>query len=418
MGKTKGLHMWHTILPFVILSILYLKNNIFQYALFALFLVPMFFYMIQRKTISPKYLYLIGFLVFQFLMSLVSSSISTTIKNSAQYILNIAPIVLYDCSMKYLNEDDRFLCSKSFAKTSGIFLGYCLIASFVYAQTSIYALRNLATVTVATSGNSSLPLAIGGGYPLIFALVLLAPFLLFIATKFVNKLLQKFALVALVVFIEFFIVETNNTTSVLISLLGCLVVMLSSRKKDYTRWIVGFGGLIIIFFLSNPLILGNLLGFIGNFFDPNSIIRARLSEIVPALYSSNTDSSFGLRLHGYQKSWKSFISHPIEGVGVHSGYDYMALADYLGWHCEWVDMLAEFGVILTFCYVAFLFCSYREIYNSFQYKESKIIYHICGILFVFMGFLDPIMNGNMVLTLFLVIPSMLNVLEHKKRKVD
>ena len=416
MDRSKGLHKWHMILPFVILSILYLKNNIFQYALFALFLVPMFFYIVQRKTISLKYLYLIGFLVIQFLLSLVSSSISTSIKNSAQYILNIAPIILYDCSMKYLNEDDRFLCSKSFAKTSGIFFGYCLIASFIYAQTSIYALRNLATVTVATSGNSSLPLAIGGGYPLIFALVILSPFLLFIATKYPNKPLWKFGLIALVVFIEIFIVETNNTTSVLISLLGCLLVVLSGRKKDYTRWVIGLGGMVIIYLLTNPLILGNILDFIANLFDQNSIIRVRLSEIVPALYSSNTNSSFGLRLHGYQKSWNSFISHPIEGVGIHSGYDYMALADHLGWHCEWLDMLAEFGLILASFYIAFLFCSYRETYNSFKYTESKIIYRICGILFIFMGFLDPIMNGNMVLTLFLVIPSVLNVLEHKKTK--
>ena len=198
------------------------------------------------------------------------------------------------------------------------------------------------------------------------------------------------------------------------SQLYCLLVLLSGRKKDYTTWIIAIVGLFVIYLFTNPALLAKLIESFSKLFDEDSIIRVRLSEIIPAFYESNTESSFGMRLTGYQLSWNTFLSHPLEGVGVHTGYDYMVLADHIGWHCEWLDMLAEFGLLLSFCYCAFLFISFMGIYKNLKYSESKIIYRICGILFIFMGFLNPIMNGNMVLTLYLVIPSALKILEHKR----
>ena len=52
-----------------------------------------------------------------------------------------------------------------------------------YTNTSIYALRNLATVEVHTA-EKGMPIAIGGGYPLIFAMILMAPFLLYVLLNY------------------------------------------------------------------------------------------------------------------------------------------------------------------------------------------------------------------------------------------
>ena len=128
--------------PYIVLNILCINSTYFRYLSFILFLLPTIF--LLRRRVSYKYFALLIFYIVQFVVSCVNTSVSQSIKNTAQYILWFAPIIIFDLAIKDELISDKINDFKKVNVITQITILYCMVASWRYLQTSMYALRNIA----------------------------------------------------------------------------------------------------------------------------------------------------------------------------------------------------------------------------------------------------------------------------------
>lgn len=399
--------------PYIILNILCVNSTYFRYLSFILFLLPTILFL--RRRVSYKYFALLIFFIVQFVISCVNTSLSQSIKNTAQYILWFAPIIIFDLAIKDELISDKIKDFKNVNAITQITILYCMVASWRYLQTSMYALRNIAAYDPSIGYDPRFPFAIGGGYSLLFPIAMLIPLYLWVVMRSKYKL-KKLIYICLIVFSFLLLIKANCTTVVLVASICMLWLVLFSKNPKGTIAIFCISAIGILVVLLNQEILAELIRLISNLFDESTIIYQRLNEIIPAIYYGNADSSFGIRLYGLQKDIAAIMKFPILGAGGHVGFDYLALNQYIGWHCEWLDIIAEFGIPLSALIFYVIIKSLKELYTFILIPSQKSVFLIMIMCLFLMGMCDPVMSRNMLLTLFVVYPCVYKVIEYKETK--
>lgn len=411
MPKAKSKLVFY--LPFLVVNILNFNSVYFRYISFVLFFVPTL--LLLRKKISKKYILLIAFLLFQFMVSWVTTGIVQSLKNSAQFVLYFAPVVIFDLVIKeeWTNEERRAVYPKINAVVQITYV-YCLIASWKYVQTSMYSIRNMASYDPSLGINPDFPFAIGGGYSLLFPLTMFL--VLFLWAVFQSNLkFERVLYVALIAFSLLLLIKANCTTALLIAVVCMGWKLVCSKTPKKTIGFLLLAVFIVLFLLVQKTLLTSGIEFVANLFNKKSIIYQRLNEIVPAIYGGESSSSFGIRLYGLQKDVNTIFKFPILGAGGELGFDYFTLSQYVGWHSQWLDIFAEFGIPLSCLFFAFLIISIREVYSFIRIPNQKGVFIIMAMGLFFMGIADPVMTRNMFLVLFVIYPSIYVVIEDREK---
>lgn len=355
---------------------------------------------------SRKYIILLLFFVLQFFCSLLHTSLVQTLKNTAQYFMNVAPIIIFDLFIKdrVSNRDKK--ANSLVLIIMSIVMIYCIVASIVYMRSSPYALRNLSVYNPNSDSDSNYYLvSIGGGYPLLFAVLLLLPLLISkISFRFSSQALKVSVSIIFIVAILYLFFIAGVTTCLFAVIIGVLLSFLYKRRK-VTIVIVS---LVLIAALTLivciPGLLESIIDIVSEPFKDNVIIYTRLKEIVPAIREGNRSSSFGMRINCFLKDLSTIRNHPFLGAGFYYGYDYLTLSKYVGWHSEWFDIIAEFGLVMGGMLLYFICKSFKDVYTYLRIKNHKIVFAVSASVLIFMGFLDPILTTNMFLVLFVFLP--------------
>lgn len=399
--------------PYIVLNILCINSTYFRYLSFILFLLPTIF--LLRKRVSYKYFALLIFYIVQFVVSCVNTSVSQSIKNTAQYILWFAPIIIFDLAIKDELISDKINDFKNVNVITQITILYCMVASWRYLQTSMYALRNIAAYDPSIGYDPRFPFAIGGGYSLLFPIAMLITLYLWVVmrSKYISK---KLIYICLIVFSVLLLIKANCTTVFLVATICMLWLVLFSKNPKGTVAIFCVSAIGLLVVLLNQEIIAEIIRLVASLFDERTIIHQRLNEIIPAIYYGNSESSFGVRLFAIQKDIATILKFPIVGAGGHVGFDYLALNQYVGWHCEWLDIIAEFGIPLSALVFYVIIKSLKELYTFIVIPSQKSVFLIMAMCLFLMGICDPVMARNMLLTLFVVYPCVYKVIEYKETK--
>ena len=397
-------------IPYLILKILGLRLNYANELYLLLFVGAFICYILlnSKFVISKEYLFLLIFLLAQFLFSSFTSSIIVSIKHTANFLINLSPIIIYDVIEKIPDKEEQKNTCKLLVTIFIVEFLYCGIRSLIFLSSNPYAIRNMASYHVGTTEGALLPVAIGGGYPYVFSLILLVPLILFFAKEQKN-LTKKILMFSLAFFFFFVIVKANVTTAVILCFFGCVFALI--KKKSTKLITIGIFVTIMLVLSLSQEIFENIIYAIASLFGEDSIISDRLKSIISVLYDGEIDSAFGDRMVRFAKSIKAFIQYPIFGIGARVGFSYAILNEYIGVHTELIDLLAEFGLPAAACLFYFLRRSYKKVGDNIQSKKGKGVYTVMGFVYVCCGFFDPILSTNMLLILFIFTPCLIKLFD-------
>jgi O-antigen ligase len=158
-------------------------------------------------------------------------------------------------------------------------------------------------------------------------------------------------------------------------------------------------GLAFVILCLKKLIIAICLYLANNVF-AESILKDRFIAIVFSLTGNDATTTYTIRQAIMEKSIQTFLTNPIFGVAY-----YGIGGSTMGWHQEWTDWLAAFGVIgLIFTICVFVKITRRQIFLMKGNIEYIHQYLFSILIFASLGFFNPAINLHTMLTIFLVLP--------------
>lgn len=242
---------------------------------------------------------------------------------------------------------------------------------------------------VLATGNSIFLL---GGYGYIYALVFSIIFI-FIKRNNIKDLprLQKYIVLAFTVTSIITIIDAQYTIAILILLLGVIGAFFTSRglklKNILAICVLAVVLICVGFEIIEYLAYNNVLGF---------IVTNRLHEILNLFSGSlNLSGDLALRFYLYTKT----IRYLPECFLVGTYESFLDPRLVLGWHTEWFDRLACFGIFRYGIFITFLIKSIK-----FSLPKTNHNYSIFIICLILIGTINPILVDNFYVTMFILVP--------------
>ncbi|MDD4689390.1 MAG: O-antigen ligase family protein [Eubacteriales bacterium] len=380
---------------YILLSILFL------WYISAFLSAPSNFIKIFRNKISLAFM---GFIIFYFIICLISSGVTNTIKYVGHSLILFSPFIIY---LYYSKLKDKKLLKFILTVTIVFWVIFAIRALMFYQQ------NESAARILASDRNAFDSIAIGGGYGLAYGSAFLCIYLLdcFINKRFRRPKYKLYAVIAIALLFAT-VIETKSTVTLLGMIFGialCVTFHLlkkGSNKRITLKSIVWFLLMCIMFIvlIINTESIGTYI--MRQTDDKRDTFSIRLYEVGATLANNNINNGesadFNIRMELIKKSATTFLENPIIGVGYKYGYisEYSAV-NGVGNHSEWTDSLAKYGLIGGIPYLLiFAFIIKNERRNNIQAISSAFIFVV-----VFLGFFNPFLTAQSNIALFFIIPA-------------
>jgi hypothetical protein len=406
-------------IPYIFIILLSLKTVYFRYMAFGFVLIFVAAFILANKDllIKKKYFFLFWYITGYSLMGLLYGDPIQIVKNVNMFIVSLAPFFIFDWVFSPARINKRKQNAEFLLKIMTPILLYTIVATLYYLFSNPYIARYMANfdpskgIDPNMEINIDLPTAIGGGYVLVYGVILLPPIFLFIVKGVLKKPISRFVSLGIAIFLLYFIIKSGFATAFILSVVGCALtfILMNKQKLFSTMIIIPLVFCVSLIFLNEQLLSGIIQSIIS-LLPYDSIISVRLNEIIPALYGSTTDSSFSNRLHGLEKSWTAFTENAFLGVGYKVGFEYISIAAYTGLHTEWLDLLAQNGLFLGVPLLLFMGITFIELIKIFKGTSMEPVIKLMVIIIIIVGFLNPILNTSIFIVALLFIPSLLTLL--------
>lgn len=233
-----------------------------------------------------------------------------------------------------------------------------------------------------------------GGYGYVYALVFAIVFL-FIKidtmkqlSKITKILAWTFVITGIVT-----IIESQYTIAILMLALGIIFTFLTKKGLSVKTVLLSFIVflLLVVFgeMLLQYLISNNVFG---------STVTDRLSQILGISSGSvSGNGDLALRIELYLRTLKYLPRCFFLGT-----YETIQRANsVLGWHTEWLDRLARFGILRYGLFIVFLVKSIKYSLPVLKIRSRYLIFVVCLIL---LGAVNPILTNNFYVVMFILIP--------------
>ena len=212
-----------------------------------------------------------------------------------------------------------------------------------------------------------------------------------------NTVKERILTIAVIIVNTVMIIKAQLMTPVIMMFL-CLVIYYSLMTKRTTKVLVGIPIVILLLVVYKPL-LSSVLEFVGRL--DSSIMTRRVEAIINTLlHTGGQVNSLSARQAKINISLDSFKLNPLFGIGF-STFD----IDTIGCHQDWFDTLAVSGLlfyIFVIAYFVYLFFSaQRKTFDS----ACKNMLTAAFISFIVLGFLDPCLDSNIFIVIFLIAPN-------------
>lgn len=342
----------------------------------------------QLKAILSRKYYIAFyiFLLYYFISSLLAFPIGTCINRVYTTIEVVSPFIMYEL---YANNDK---------KRKSVLL-FVFIAVYVVNFYQMLTTINYSAIAGLRQHEDEEGY-LNTGFNFIYSLTLLLTLLVYVVRRNIqNKNINGPVFIAVIIWllsIVLIVFKSLYTTAIFLMGIGAVIAIFYGRKH-WKRKLVIVGAICALMFVYvAPFLEKHLLAS-----DPDyAIISYRIDEISSVLSGGDMDSeaSGGARFNRTILSLKTFITHPLFGVNHQTANREIFDAVLIGNHAEWVDSLAEYGVF-AFLLFYFLIKSGRMVSDG---RGVTVVF----ILYIIIGFLNPVLYCVQNTICFFIIPMM------------
>lgn len=251
-----------------------------------------------------------------------------------------------------------------------------------------------------------------GAYDFVYGTLFFIPVLFFFFINSFKKAdyLFSFSLILTIILSCILIIFANFTIAYLLLIISILFVLIPKRFNINYLMLLFVGLIFILMYPYLTNILANLFYFLGEIV-PGYNTQRNILGLADFLRQEVSIHSITIRWDLFMSSVRSFISSPIMGVG-----GYYGSKGLVGDHAYFVDVLARYGLIGALPLFIYIYIMFMKIRASIDQKKLKIIYTNSFILFIILGFLNPLRAVNIPFFMFSFVPLFI-VIQDKKEKV-
>ena len=367
---------------FIIYSLYYISGYsgpMHNYIIVALFLVWNFIAAIEdirayNYAVGSKvFLWLFLFLLYYFFSSFIIADLVYTL----EYV--IIYFCLYGTAIQY-----RYYYFRNSQKEIRTII-YMLIMGFVIfslSAISFYTINPSAARILAADYYAFDNIAIGGGYSIAFGASILSVFLfeMILRRQYFGKK-NVWIFIILFLLFEILLIKTESTTTLIANIFGILIGIIAKmydNEKDRIENKILISAILIVCVLLVVLNINEIRKYIVDITanGTDNVLIRRFNRIgqkmqyqgVGSGYTNYVDERFGT----ISKSWNTFLQNPVFGVGYKCGNIYSLLDVFgVGAHSEFVDVLAQYGIVGFSFWIMFISSAIKYQNNSFKCKGWK-----------------------------------------------
>ena len=378
-------------------SISMISNAMLCHVVFAVWLFSVFIF--NRgwsigANLQKKYWALFVFVVFYFLSSGFGANLSIAFHRLFVLLEVLSPFLFFDIVKPFANTKVK----KTIVFVFTIVIIIDMIAAFkTIGLTEGFGLR-LTQTDIALKNN----------FAFVYSLTIICPALVYFDLLIYRGMIPlplskgwAFSLISIVLIITAsnLIFKSLFMTAIVLLIMGIILAFFYGKK----RWLIKSGLSILLTIVAFIVSFNGLVQLSNSREGFSTQVTPKLYEIRAVLSGNTSDASdYSSRQDLQQSSMAVFFENPIFGV-FHKTYDFSDSIEIgVGNHSEWMDMLARYGIFS-------LFLMYFIFYSFWQcYKDNKMGLHI--LLFVVLGFLNPIFSFLQFFTIMIYIPFIYDIL--------
>lgn len=295
----------------------------------------------------------------------------------------------------YIEQPDR-----SFAKKILLVSVSLIILTAITTFLVLMVDGNAARTLTSSSSSQALTLAYKKlnvcSYGFIYGVVIIIPMLIFYSLP-QKKLVINALIWSIIVFFTSVVIMSNFTTALMLLFVDFVLVLLIGRgQKSNFSFLIS---LVILVFVV-PTIFVLFLNFMSQMSE-SIYAQSKLESILGIISGQKSYASATSRHDLFMISLNSFSESPLWGIGAWYGSG----SPYIGQHAQFIDDLARYGLLGFIPLIGFVLYGMKSIYNASYGKHfynKKVLISI--IIFLALGFMNPIYDSDLLASVFIVVP--------------
>jgi hypothetical protein len=238
-------------------------------------------------------------------------------------------------------------------------------------------------------------------YSYVQSVICLIPILIYHIKSNRSMVFPPRVLVAILILIIITEIRSLVLANLIITLIITIISFIGSKKRSIT--FVTFSLAALLLLSTSNTFFANISSNMSNYFEPNSLMRTKLSDFARFIENPEFDNSTeaGSRAERYPLLYKALIASPITGDASYvSGLKLSG-----GAHLYWMNKLALWGIpgFLFFIYV--LYKIFKKISSLFD-SGYRFFYYLSLLTLVFLGLSKVVGGREPWLMLIVVIPGL------------
>lgn len=356
------------------------------------------------------------YLFFIFFTAIFKAGIFYTLKLIGGTLIIFSPLIIFSYYSKLNISKLQFIYKIS--------LGYFVFLSIRSIQFLINN-KNAARY-IAANRDAYGEIAVGGGYTLAYAAVILSVYLLdlLLNRKITYRRNRAFKYIIILILI-YLVILTKSTLTIIWLFIGITITIIFRDPIKYSKSMgnsrslrrINFKFILKIFvmvLLSILIVLSSTkIGLlILNNTNSTDVLSMRFREIGYSLaYGLDSSEYLVSRLLIPIKSILAFLKNPLIGRGYEYGYVADQMYYYIGGHGEWADALGNMGILGAIPYFLVYYYSIKtERRNASNKIPSNYI-----LIAILLGLFNPLKSFQAIFILMLVIPTITEMQMKKYR---
>lgn len=240
-----------------------------------------------------------------------------------------------------------------------------------------------------------------GGFGYVYSAIFVVIIALFLVIKKVPAMNKYYRLLSTISFISILlmIIKASYAIAIMLSFIGIILALIVKNKRSL--FIIEF--LVLIFILIFPKeIIGKFILQIAYLFEDNNIIRMKFIDLASSFLGGGMREQTAGRVQLYLMSLKTFLKNPLFGIYGPFGNPY----DRIGGHSGWFDLMGFYGIFASLPMFSAIILNFKKHLSFYSDHPYYIFLLIVQLMFIFFGFINPILYVYQIgFALFVIAPS-------------
>lgn len=361
------------------------------FGIWLFFLVVFNPHSVSSVLLQRRFIYIYIFLIIYFITSILYCPPITGINRCVSFFSTLSPIIMYELIKKE---------SRGIRIAFILFISLIFIADFYIAYQYLEISGAEKLRDAEDLGNDFYIMKVS--FNLCYAISLILPVFCGLFYEFKGRALLRTFMAAILLGLFLFLLRAQFVTAIIVALIGVFLEFIYRRRLNV------FKSLIIILIvggISLYLILPYAIQQLKDSGEYRTVL-GKLVEIENVLSGNKGQASdINVRSNLSEMSFSTFMDNPVLGVNYKLDPTRHITEQGIGNHAEWVDLLAKFGLCSIFLFY-FLFISLIK-------QKNEIGSPVPLIMFIFLGFFNPLFLFPQMFATFLFNPLMYGIIKRE-----